>query len=221
LKGTIQNGDSILFYGSIASQSIRNTIQFGIDRRSEQTFEYAGPDSGFVFRQEIQKEGKILESVTGRCMIPSGILPGDYICFGRVQELGGTLSDSVKYSLFIHNPAYPEMVLDTPFNGISANHRIDSTDWLSDKKEFRLQIRSFADRMAGIEIQWFDSLKSASVQSAMIQNVGSVSGLASLNRLLSFPDIKGRKFYLRTVAVTLDNRSLTTWIPFERNFAYP
>jgi len=220
-KGIILEGDSILFTGSLASRVSTNTMQVGIYRSPGQPFDYIGPDSDFVYRQEKQTEGKILESVLFRTLVPSDIRPGNYVCFGLVQEMAGPKSDSVKRTLFIRNPRYPEMVLDTPFNGLTANHRIDSANWVTNQKEFRLQVRSFADRMERIELQWYDSLKSTSIESALIQNVSSVSGIARLNRLLSFPDRKGKKFYLRARAVTLDNRSLTSWIPFERNFAYP
>lgn len=220
-KGIIQEGDSLLFTGSLASRVSRNTIYLGVYRSPEQPFDFAGPDSDFVYYNEKQTEGKILGSVNIRTLVPSGIRPGNYICFGLAQEMAGQKSDSVKRTLFISNTRYPEMVLDTPFNGLTANHRIDSANWVTSQKEFRFQIRSFADRMERIELQWFDSLKSSSIDSIIIQNISSISGVARLNRLLSFPDRKGRKFYLRTKAVTLDNRSLNSWIPFERNFAFP
>jgi hypothetical protein len=220
-KGIIQVGDSILYAASLASSVSMNTIHVGVYRSPEQPFDFAGPDSDFVYHQEKQTEGKILESVLFRTLVPSDIRPGNYVCFGLAQEMAGQKSDSVKRTLFIRNPRYPEMVLDTPFNGLTANHRIDSANWVTSQKEFRFQIRSFADRMERIELQWFDSLKSTSIENAIVQNVSSVSGVARLNRLLSFPNRKGRKFYLRARVVTLDNRSLTSWIPFERNFAYP
>lgn len=220
-KGIIQGGDSILFAGSLASRVSLNAIQVGIYRSPEQPFEFNGPDSDFVYHQEKQTEGKILESVLFRTLVPSDIRPGSYVCFGLAQEMAGQKSDSVKRTLFIRNPRYPELVLDTPFNGLTANHRIDSANWVTSQKEFLFQIRSFADGMERIELQWFDSLKSTSIENAIIQNVSSVSGVAKLNRLLSFPARKGRKFYLRTRAFTLDDRSLNSWIPFERNFAYP
>ena len=221
MNGIIQQGDSILFAGSLASRVSENSLHFGIYRGLDQPYEYTGPDSDFVFHEVIQTNGKILESITTDRAVPSGIRPGNYICFGFAQEAGGSKSDSVKITLLIRNPFYPEMVLDTPFNGLAANHRIDSTNWVNDQKEFRFQVRSFAERMEKIELQWFDSLKVTSIDDAMVYNVGSVSGIATLNRLLKFPGRKGRKFYLRSVATTMDNRSLISWIPFERNFAYP
>lgn len=221
LRGTIQEGDSILFSGSIASRVTENSFHFGIYRSPDQPYDLAGPDSGFVFHEVKQTEGKILESVATKRMVPSGIRPGNYTCFGFVEGKSGTKSDSVKQILFIRNPFYPEMVLDTPFNGLEANHRIDSADWTNDQKEFRFQVRSFAERMDRIELQWFDSLKATSIGVPMVQNVASVSGVATLNRRLLFPDRKGRKFYLRALSITLDNRSLTSWISFERNFVYP
>ncbi|HPI10353.1 MAG TPA: hypothetical protein PLK63_04915 [Catalimonadaceae bacterium] len=221
LSGVILEGDSILFSGSIASRASENSFHFGINRGLDQPYDYAGPDSDFVFHEVIQTNGKILESITTHGVVPPGIRPGNYICFGFAQEQGGSKSDSAKLTLFIRNPFYPEMVLDTPFNGLMANHRIDSANWVNDQKEFRFQIRSFAERMERIELQWYDSLKATSIDDVMVHNVASVSGIATLNRLLMFPGRKGRKFYLRSVAATIDNRSLISWIPFERNFAYP
>ena len=209
-KRVILSGDSIIFHTEYASHTEKNTIVLGSARvrNSDQPFEFQGPDSAFIFNKSFSYVGKIRSKIQTAFSVPGGILPGSYTFYSQMVNDEGVKSDSGKFTFFITNSAYPLFALDTPLNGITAVHAVDSL--------FKLQVRSYSVRLKSLQLQWFDSLKLNSESDLDEYLYPEGSELTVLNTLYSIPKRKGRRFYLRAIVSSLDDRKILYWIPFDK-----
>jgi len=209
IKGYVLSGDTLEYLCSYASNSESNVITIGSLRLKTQPVEFEGPDSNFNAFSLHSVQGKILDKGLFKKGIPEGILPGQYSFYAFVKNPNGQKSDSGKFSYFINSRYYPVLALDTPLNGILENHRVNS-------QVFRIQMRGLGDRLSHLEWQWFDSLKVDTLAVKQKFSVTDPSNGGKVNKDISFPSRKGKKFYLRAVVSTLENRKILWWIPFER-----
>lgn len=201
-------GDSLIWWYSLANQSGNGTLEWQIRPSPSPDYFYAGPDPAIPSQILFPIEAQIQNEANAGLRLPPLFVPGEYFHVFRFRSSDGAVSDSLKKKLFHYHPAYPELVLDTPLNGMLGSHILT-------RNRFKVQFRCFGNEVSDLRLEWFDSTKTQSLGMARQIPVSTLPN-SRFNDSLDFPNRTGKQFYLKSTLQNAANRSITWWVPMVR-----
>lgn len=207
-KGLIGPGDSLIWWHSLANASGTGNLEWFLRPSPSTDYTYEGPDPAIPTLRMFSVNASYQNQQPVGFRLPQFYAPGEYLHLLVFRPSDGSSSDTLKKKVFQYHPAYPELVLDTPGNGLLGSHILT-------RNRFKVQFRGFGVDVSQFRFEWFDSTKTNSL-SPVVEIPITSEAERRFNDSLDFPNRTGKQFFLKSTLKNSANRSITWWIPMTR-----